>query len=299
MIFVRDKGQMCNNILQYAHVYAWAREHHRHCMSMRFAYKYQYFHICTTPHHNFLYYLAGKYLAQWGIIPTVTYEGSTDPKPENEARILAHRNVMVEGWSVRHFDLFYKYLEEIRQLFEFKPAIRQKIRQTLSPSPSPSIGRGDHPDGILPIEGEMSEGQRGSLGIHIRRGDYKTWCNGKYYFTDEEYLAYIHQALRQLGDDTCTLYFCSNTPLDQDLYRSALKGYNLCFPSGNPGEDLCLLSECDYLIGPLSSFTLVASMYGKAKLCWMHSHEIPATLDFQPFEVRLPELDAPWKVSEK
>ncbi len=72
MIFVRDKGQMCNNILQYAHVYAWARENHRHSMSMRFAYKYQYFHICTTKDHNFLMYVAGKYGAKYKILPVVT-----------------------------------------------------------------------------------------------------------------------------------------------------------------------------------------------------------------------------------
>ena len=44
MIFVLDKGRMCNNILQYGHVYAWAREHGKRAVSMRFAYKYRYFH---------------------------------------------------------------------------------------------------------------------------------------------------------------------------------------------------------------------------------------------------------------
>ncbi|MDO5130828.1 MAG: hypothetical protein Q4D64_13035, partial [Prevotellaceae bacterium] len=44
MIFVRDKGRMCNNILQYGHVYAWAREHGKRAVSMCFAYKYRYFH---------------------------------------------------------------------------------------------------------------------------------------------------------------------------------------------------------------------------------------------------------------
>ena len=43
MIFARDKSQMCNNLLQYAHVYAWGREHGRKVISMRFSYKYQYF----------------------------------------------------------------------------------------------------------------------------------------------------------------------------------------------------------------------------------------------------------------
>ena len=54
MLFVRDKGRMCNNILQYGHVYAWAREHRRRSVSMRFAYKYPYFHICHTRYHNFV-----------------------------------------------------------------------------------------------------------------------------------------------------------------------------------------------------------------------------------------------------
>ena len=49
MMFARDKSQMCNNLLQYAHVYAWGREHGRKVISMRFSYKYQYFKIC--PHH--------------------------------------------------------------------------------------------------------------------------------------------------------------------------------------------------------------------------------------------------------
>ena len=38
MIYVRDKGQMCNNILQFAHVYAFARENGRRAVSMRFSY---------------------------------------------------------------------------------------------------------------------------------------------------------------------------------------------------------------------------------------------------------------------
>lgn len=36
---------MCNNLLQFAHVYAWGREHGRKTMSMRFSYKYKFFKI--------------------------------------------------------------------------------------------------------------------------------------------------------------------------------------------------------------------------------------------------------------
>ena len=191
MIFVRDKGQMCNNILQYAHVYAWAKEHHRPCMSMRFAYKYPYFAISTTPHHNFAYYLAGKFMARWGIIPTVSYSGDIQPHPEKEAQILASRNVMVEGWSVRHYSLFLQHLADIRSLFSFKPAISQNIQKYLeSTAPADTV----------------------RIGVHIRRGDYQTWCDGKFYFTDEEYIATIRRALQGLGFPHYIIYIYVATP---------------------------------------------------------------------------------------
>ena len=56
MIFARDKSQMCNNLLQFAHVYAYGREHGRHVLSMRFSYKYPYFRIRHTRHTSFALY---------------------------------------------------------------------------------------------------------------------------------------------------------------------------------------------------------------------------------------------------
>ena len=36
MIFVKGYGQMCNNILQFAHAYAYGREHDIKVVAMRF-----------------------------------------------------------------------------------------------------------------------------------------------------------------------------------------------------------------------------------------------------------------------
>ena len=54
---------MCNNLLQFAHVYAWAREHGRSVMSMRFSYKYPYFKISHSPFVSFPLYVCAKWLA--------------------------------------------------------------------------------------------------------------------------------------------------------------------------------------------------------------------------------------------
>jgi len=267
MIFVHDKGRMCNNILQYAHLYAWGREHGRTTMSMRFAYKYPYFHICKTRHHHFLNYVFAKYAAKLKLIPTVSFNAPLPPEgnwAEAEHIMLTSRLVMAEGWYVRYYDLFLKYKKEILQLFAFLPSVEAAVKQKLA----------DEPTGAL------------RLGVHIRRGDYKTFNGGRFYYTDEQYVSVIKQFLTLHPDVPVAIYICSNDPrLDKDYYRQQLlapipsgeAGGRLSFPDGNPGEDLCLLSQCDYLIGPPSTFTLAAAMYQDRPLYWIKDISQPLT----------------------
>ena len=54
--------------------------------------------------------------------------------------------------------------------------------------------------------------------------------------------------------------------------------------NGNPGEDLCVLSECDLLMGPPSTFSLVAAMYRDTPLYWIKDPDAtPETTDFKKF----------------
>lgn len=254
MIFVRDKGRMCNNMLQYGHVYAWAREHGKRTVSMRFAYKYPYFYICTTAYHNFLTYVTAKYLAKWNIIPTVSFNDINEDTTDKERMMMESRNIMVEGWCVRFYDLFIKYKQEILDLFAFKPLIAERTQTYISSVTS---------------ETDLC------LGVHIRRGDYKTWKDGLYYYEDNVYISYIQQFSSLYKDDRrISVFICGNDPtLDQNLYRKELSDMNVIFPAGSPGEDLCLLSECDYLIGAPSTFSLVAAMYNDLPLCWIYNKE--------------------------
>ena len=113
MIFVHDKGRMANNILQYGHFYAWGREHGRVTMSMRFAYKYPWFHIGDTPHHNFPTYVLAKYAAKWGLIPTVRFEEEDGDYRREEQLMLSRRMVVATGWNARWYDLFLKYRDDL------------------------------------------------------------------------------------------------------------------------------------------------------------------------------------------
>ena len=269
MIFVHDKGRLCNNILQYAHLYAWGREHNRKTMSMRFAYKYPYFKICKTPYHNFFCYVVAKYAAKLKLIPVVHFDDENASTTEQEQIMLNKRYVVATGWYARWYDLFLKYKSEILKLFAFLPEVEEKVKANLAPT---------HP--------RTSNLEPRKLGLHIRRGDYKTWQNGQFYFTDEEYVRVIKSFINNLPSihpqpsHLVHIFICGNDPtLNKEYYRKELSSLpvSLTFPDGNPGEDLCLLSHCDYLIGPPSTFTLVASMYHDAPLCWLSDTSRPIT----------------------
>lgn len=258
MIFVRDKGRMCNNILQYGHLYAWARAHGRRTVSMRFAYKYQYFHICKTRWHNFMVYFLVKYAASFGLLPTVCFDSPDEDLTEKE-QAMSRGWLVTEGWHARWYDLFLRYKSEILSLFAFDSRIEDKVASLLEASAG---------DGII------------RLGVHIRRGDYATWHGGKYLYDDSQMIHVIRQFLLLHPGKHVVIYICGNDPkLNRQAYRDAFGEDNVVFPQGNPGEDLCLLSHCDCLIGAPSTFTLVASMYHNTPLYWIKDVDKPLKED--------------------
>ncbi len=272
-LFVHDRGQMCNNILQYAHLYAWARHNGCRALSMRFAYKYPYFHICHTRGHHFLVYLLAKAAAKLKLLPTVDFDIEPQPDEQGMDRLLRrHRLAWVDGWRVHFYDLFLRYREEIGGLFEFLPSVEQAARQRMAPW----LGS----DGVL------------LLGVHIRRGDYARFYGGRFFYDDATMQRFIRQFRALHPGPRLVVFVCGNDPqLDAESYRRAVPEAEFVFPKGNPGEDLCVLSHCHFLMGPPSTFSLVASMYHDVPLCWIDDAQ--ATLDaqsFRPFEQLFREI---------
>ena len=265
MIFVRDKGRMCNNILQYGHLYAWGREHKRLTISMRFAYKYQYFKICHTRYHHFTVYLFAKYASKWGIIPVVKFNDDGADYSMNEKKMLHDKMVVAEGWYACFPELFIKYKDEIKELFGFDRTISDKIDKKLE--------KYNHHDII-------------KLGVHIRRGDYARWKGGKYLYSDQQYVSIIRNFMEIHHQQKVVVFVCGNDPsINKDCFTDALGWDCVSFPDGNPGEDLYLLSKCDYLIGAPSTFSLVAAMYRDLPLYWIENASDPLADDsFQRFD---------------
>ena len=101
------------------------------------------------------------------------------------------------------------------------------------------------------------------VGVHIRRGEsYKEWENGRNYYADDVYLKYMSQLEKELESlySRNVIFFIfsnDNTGIEE-------KG-NICV-SRNPWYiDQYLMSRCDYLMGPPSTFTMWSSYVGKTR----------------------------------
>lgn len=98
------------------------------------------------------------------------------------------------------------------------------------------------------------------IGVHMRRGDYATWKNGKYFYTDEQYKIIMdHFAVQCRKNVTFVLF--SNGTIDMNIWKDAK--YSIVQAKGSAVQDLCCLSKCDHLIGPPSTFSGIASYLGK------------------------------------
>lgn len=111
------------------------------------------------------------------------------------------------------------------------------------------------------------------VGLHVRRGDYKDFQGGRYYFSNEVY-AQIVTKLREyyaLRGSTCWVLVCSN---DSDLPDCGQDQAS----KGRWFADQMLLQECDLLIGPPSTFTLWASYI--ARVPYIHVQSAEQVLSF-------------------
>lgn len=260
MIYVRDKGRMCNNILQYGHLYAWGREHGKLTVSMRFAYKYPYFKISSMPGHNFFRYVFAKYAAKLGLMPVVSFDVEGEDTSAKEKVMMESGNVVAQGWHARFYTEFLKYFDDIKELFAFKPEIVNKI--------SGFIERNSIPGSVR-------------LGVHIRRGDYARWQNGKYFYSDAQYIGQIKKFHDFIGENVTVFLSTNDSSLDPAKFQDSFPedAVKIVLAGGNEAEDLCLLSQCGWLIGPPSTYTLVASMYNDIPLYWVKNPQEKISAD--------------------
>jgi hypothetical protein len=158
--------------------------------------------------------------------------------------VLKKELVFAKGWHFRAFDLTRKHRDYFIRKYSLLP---KYYRENELYKKLKDLDRNRH---IV-------------VGVHVRRGDYKVWEEGKYYFSDAVYRKYMESLSSQLTKNPqkrILFIIFSDEQINIAEDESVIPSKNAWY------VDQMLMSMCDYLIGPPSTFTMWASYTGHVKL---------------------------------
>ena len=110
------------------------------------------------------------------------------------------------------------------------------------------------------------------VGVHIRRGDYATWNDGRFFYELEEYHQFMLRIQQLYKDKHVGFFISSNEDFSLDIFEGCYCQRFSKEPSGAI-LDLYTLSVCDRIIGPFSSYSRWASFIGEVPLCFLETRE--------------------------
>ncbi len=101
------------------------------------------------------------------------------------------------------------------------------------------------------------------IGLHVRQTDYQSWQEGNFFYSGEDYLQLMRHLITLFPHQRVKFLICS------DQLPESIRSSDMPFVTGpgSPLTDIYSLAQCDYLVGPPSTFSLWASFYGQKPLC--------------------------------
>ncbi|GET38742.1 alpha-1,2-fucosyltransferase [Microseira wollei] len=285
LVIAAKSGQLGNRLLLFAHYIAFARENNLWLLNPAFDEYAEYFQatandlFCAYPPPplkikgnrwlRIKYYQFNRYLAESKLFKLIDI---TREKPFNwsdskvteqvKANSIAFMQgwLLRDGWFVQDLANLRKHREAIREYFKPLEKYRQNVDKLIS-----TMRRNDAD--IL-------------IGIHIRQGDYQQHQNGRYFYQSEDYVKVMASVKQLFADKKVKILICYNAKQDQKL----LAQFDYYFGNNQIIEDMYSLAECDYIMGPPSSYTMWASFYGDKPLYMIRDlNKTPNLNDFVRF----------------
>jgi hypothetical protein len=174
--------------------------------------------------------------------------------PAFQSELRRKRVMVLSGFRFYHRDL-WSYRESLRAFFE--PAHK-------------------HRDGVSSLLLRARQDCDVLIGVHIRRGaEYRRWRQGAYYYDQATYIDLIDRASGLFSTERVGFLVCGNERLDPQSLAEVPNTRG----TGVTVEDLYSLAECDYLIGPPSTFSSWASYYGAVPRYVVTDPRRPLTLE--------------------
>jgi hypothetical protein len=169
-------------------------------------------------------------------------EGNIDPRIViKDPCIVSGEILLVQGWLYKDYLGMAKNKQLIKKFFSPVPEIKHRLDDFINVNVKSGV--------VL-------------VGVHLRRGDYRKYAGGKYYYNDDVVRGFMQQMSNLLTDKHIRFLLVSNQPIDKKNYA----GFDIIIGLSDPAADLFSLARCDYIIGPPSTFTIWASFYGDVPL---------------------------------
>jgi len=174
--------------------------------------------------------------------------------PEVQSRMAGAKIVFVHGWRIRAPECVRRQAPAIREYFrpiaEYERASREAVER-------------------LRQQAEIV------VGVHIRLGDNWKWRGGQYYFPVSRYVTWMQELAGQFPGRRVAFLICSDEP----RHPQEFPGLTVGFGPGSQVGDLYALAGCDWIFGPISTFSQWAAFYGNKPLLFLHSLNDPVKLD--------------------
>lgn len=232
-------GQLCNKLLFLANVYASSQEHNFTVYYYKFPLKSGFRCINRLPenfkiiNHSVVYLLLKMAVKFHSGRMGFLFLNSE----EKECKaILKYKVSLWWGWPYFDIHAVKKYEQEVRRFLAFDENIEVRADNIISRNKNSML-----------------------IAVHIRRSDYKEYANGKYYYNDMVYVAVLYRCIEIFGSNISFLFF-SDENINMRFYKQ--RNFNCIKSEGNAVLDLALMSRCDYIVGPPSTFSGWASFYG-------------------------------------
>ena len=113
------------------------------------------------------------------------------------------------------------------------------------------------------------------IGLVVRREDYESYMDGKYFFSMIQYRKIADRMTRLCGGKGIRFFICSIDNEDCSIFD----GLDFVYRSGHPIENLYTLAKCDYLISPPSTYAMWASLVGSTPAYYAESPNVEFGLD--------------------
>jgi len=158
------------------------------------------------------------------------------------------------GWEFRNHNLVKKHSDYLREFFKFNATVRIESYNT--------IKRARAQIDVL-------------CGVHVRWGDYREFEGGKYFFPMEVYLQHMKAFESKFPGKKVGFLICGNEVQSIPQLETLL---HIAMGPGGIASDMQALAECDYIMGPPSTYSMCSSFIGNVPL-WQFRKDEQLALD--------------------